>query len=515
MTEERFSEHSEFLGLGSYGKVEARYLDGTKVAVKTVRAPNSDFQKIQKEVKILSCLFHKHIIQYYDIEQRGEDLLIITECAKSTLDAAIDRLDWTDKKRIVMEVAEGLAYLHSQGIIHRDIKGVNILLTEDDQAKLCDFGSATMMAATISATSYSPTMAQRWIAPELLRVPAEYTYKSDVFALGAVMKDMIGKLDASMDAPPDYVALMHRCLDENPDNRPDAKDFKGIFDIHKPEKTGLPHGISLEEVVEPNLTEILARAAGVPQDDVKAAEFFQRAANQGHLKAQWSLGAMYLHGRGVKQEMSTAIEWWRKAAEQGDIEAQYTLACGYYKGDGIPRDIKESEKWFQEAASRGHVTSQCLLALMYFDGLGVPRDYPNAVKWFQKAADQGDKIAQSRLGFMYLKGDMGLPKHDAAAVKWFLKSAEQGYPYAQFFLGIAYARGHGIEKDGIKAMEWLLKCADQVSEFSARAKFNIGHLYLGGMGLPPDKTNAAKWFIAASTEGYVESDFELAKLRDD
>ena len=65
--------------------------------------------------------------------------------------------------------------------------------------------------------------------------------------------------------------------------------------------------------------------AGVEQDYEKAAEWIEKAAEQGNVKAQKTLGDFYLYGVGVEQDEEKAIEWYNRAAEQGDLEAYFVV----------------------------------------------------------------------------------------------------------------------------------------------------------------------------------------------
>lgn len=72
----------------------------------------------------------------------------------------------------------------------------------------------------------------------------------------------------------------------------------------------------------------VCQCRGVKKDDVKAIEWWRKAGDQGHIKAQYSLGEMYRTSKGVKQDYTKAFKWFRKAAEQGDGSAQFNLGVG-------------------------------------------------------------------------------------------------------------------------------------------------------------------------------------------
>ena len=81
----------------------------------------------------------------------------------------------------------------------------------------------------------------------------------------------------------------------------------------------------------------------------------QKAAEQGHVDAQFLLGAMYVNGRGVAQDYKQAVAWYRKAAEQGDVDAQRILGMMYDNGVGVVQDNKLAYVWSSVSAANGDV----------------------------------------------------------------------------------------------------------------------------------------------------------------
>ncbi len=157
---------------------------------------------------------------------------------------------------------------------------------------------------------------------------------------------------------------------------------------------------------------------------------------------------MYENGDGVEQDYEEALEWFRKAAEQGDLLAQYSLGDMYENGNGVEQDYEEALEWFRKAAEQGLSLAQYSLGLMYENGNGVEQDYEEAEKWFRKAAEQGLSLAQYSLGLMYENGD-GVEQDYEEAEKWFRKAAEQGDTDAQnIILALMYDNGNAVEQDG-------------------------------------------------------------------
>ncbi len=119
-------------------------------------------------------------------------------------------------------------------------------------------------------------------------------------------------------------------------------------------------------------------------DYKKAIEIWKPLAHRGYPPAQNDMGYMYSDGKGVPENRTKAIMWWRKAAEQGHINAQFNT--GLYLSLDDDTNV-ESKKWFEMAAEQGDCRSQFFLAGIYKRGekynKGVPQNYVLAHKWYQ------------------------------------------------------------------------------------------------------------------------------------
>ena len=128
-----------------------------------------------------------------------------------------------------------------------------------------------------------------------------------------------------------------------------------------------------------------------------AAEWYLKAANQGHATAQTNIGRMYRNGQGVTKDYSQAWAWFRKAADQGHADAQSNIGWMYLNGFGVTKDYRQAVDWFRKAANRGNPWAQYNLGYRYENGEGVRRNHHQAMAWFKKAADQGHAGAQAAL----------------------------------------------------------------------------------------------------------------------
>ena len=111
----------------------------------------------------------------------------------------------------------------------------------------------------------------------------------------------------------------------------------------------------------------------------------------------YSFGMMSFDGDSVPQDYVKAANWFRIAAEQGHAKAQHNLALMYENGQGMSQNYAEAAKWYHMAAEQGLASSQNNLGSMYENGDGVTQDHAEAIKWYRSAAANGDKNAPSNL----------------------------------------------------------------------------------------------------------------------
>ena len=90
---------------------------------------------------------------------------------------------------------------------------------------------------------------------------------------------------------------------------------------------------------------------GGPQDYVKARQWYEKAATQGHANAQSALGALYSVAKGGPQDYVMAGQWYEKAATQGHAEAQFIIGTLYVRGQGVPQDYVRAYMWLTLAAA--------------------------------------------------------------------------------------------------------------------------------------------------------------------
>jgi len=173
------------------------------VAIKKV--PNAfedliDAKRILREIKLLRHFTHDNIISLKDILkprslEQFEDVYIISDLMETDLHRIIyskQRLSDDHIQYFVYQMLRSLKYMHSAGVLHRDLKPSNLLLNSNCDLKVCDFGLARgMNDDQLALTEYVVT---RWYrAPEIMLSCKEYTFAIDVWSLGCILGELMGR----------------------------------------------------------------------------------------------------------------------------------------------------------------------------------------------------------------------------------------------------------------------------------------------------------------------------------
>ncbi|XP_012457992.1 uncharacterized protein LOC105778775 isoform X1 [Gossypium raimondii] len=192
----RFSQ-SELIGRGSFGDVYKAFDKelNKEVAIKVIDLEESEdeIEDIQKEISVLSQCRCPYITEYYGSYLHQTKLWIIMEYMAGGSVADLLQsgppLDEMSIACISRDLLHAIEYLHNEGKIHRDIKAANILLTENGDVKVADFGVSAQLTRTISRRK-TFVGTPFWMAPEVIQNSEGYNEKADIWSLGITVIEM-------------------------------------------------------------------------------------------------------------------------------------------------------------------------------------------------------------------------------------------------------------------------------------------------------------------------------------
>ena len=251
------------LGTGGMGEVYRAYDEKLhrEVAIKVLRSSDGDDEagrgRLLREARAAAALNHPNICTIHEVgEHDGQAFLAMELVDGEALDHIIPAGTGLPVDRMLeygVQVADALAHAHERGVLHRDLKTPNIVITKAGRAKVLDFGLAKRILSQVDVTTEAVSQftgpgtlagTPAYMSPEQLRgLPADA--RSDVWAMGVVLHEMAagarpfaGKTPYELSAailgspvpklparvPPDVQSVIVRCLDKNPDGRFQSAD---------------------------------------------------------------------------------------------------------------------------------------------------------------------------------------------------------------------------------------------------------------------------------------------------
>lgn len=199
-------ERIEEVGVGTYAKVITAYSAKEKsiVAIKIISklTTSNTFKRkfLHREIDVVRGLNHRNIIRYYRSIETTHRIYIVMEYARngSLLDM-IRRENYfseTKARHVYRQLFDALQYIHSRGIVHRDIKCENILFDDNNVLKIIDFGFASCYYQSgRGAMSQTYCGSRAYCCPELLKQKPYHPQSADIWASGVVLFAMVyGKL---------------------------------------------------------------------------------------------------------------------------------------------------------------------------------------------------------------------------------------------------------------------------------------------------------------------------------
>lgn len=252
------------VGEGAMGKV---YLAvdkslGRKVAIKKmndeIKVNEREKQRFLEEARTVALLHHPNIVEIYTIFEESGDVFLVFEYLEGrTLDTVLSkdiRMSFNRVKGIFVEVSKALEYAHSKGVIHRDLKLSNIMLTSESYVKVMDFGlSGRAIESKANSGNAEIVGSPAYMAPE--QENGTSSIRSDIYSMGiCIYESLTGVLpfqgpdfynqkmrnfyepvsQCVQGLPKSVDALLEKCLDVDPEKRfADAAEFRAALDsIH-------------------------------------------------------------------------------------------------------------------------------------------------------------------------------------------------------------------------------------------------------------------------------------------
>lgn len=507
---ENFVQQEE-IGEGSFGKVylvedkKKRKQYAAKVLnVQINNLSQEDKISLSHEVNINAGMNHPAVLKFVGYSPnnfRGEpNPVILTEyCKNGSLQSLISNHTkyggiWDDTKKLItiFGIAIGMRYLHSNNIIHRDLKTDNILMDDILCPKIADFGLSKKIHLNPNSMSLQSAKNFKgtpiFTAPEVFQTK-ECTEMSDVYAFGFILYEIVtnttlgnptymllafrvasGQPPNFNDQIPDsYRQLIERCWSFNPSDRP---KFSEIVSMLKTDKGFITEKVKEDDFryyvksIEELPSSFNTRKIIKPEDYISStSKTFQRIDLKRYSEQQkksflTSLKSFF----GITKEKLFPGDKYNKLSEdcqrlvceaENDPEKQYHIGTLLIEGkDGFPMNVNLAVKYFERSIAGGNIDSALYLSEMLFEGEIIPQDLNKAKKYLSA------HLKDDRTFLLYGKILMKINKKKEAR-QYFQKGAEKGDPESMYLYGQMLFTGDYGEKDIEKAKHYFEVSKDQ------------------------------------------------------
>ncbi|KAM4594092.1 maternal embryonic leucine zipper kinase [Fundulus diaphanus] len=191
----RYYELYETIGSGGFAKVKLgrHLLTGEKVAIKIMNKKDlgDDLPRVKLEIEAMRNLSHQHICRLYHVIETSMQIFMVLEyCPGGELFDYIiakDRLSEQETRVFFRQIVSAMAYVHSQGYAHRDLKPENLLIDEDHNLKLIDFGLCAKPKGGLGYELMTCCGSPAYAAPELVQGKAYIGSEADVWSMGVLL----------------------------------------------------------------------------------------------------------------------------------------------------------------------------------------------------------------------------------------------------------------------------------------------------------------------------------------
>jgi serine/threonine-protein kinase len=522
------------------------------VALKLMRT-GLDFDKLRDrfagEARAAGRLHHPNIVTIFEYgEHQGEPFIAMEYIEGRTLASLVGRPEVTVQQILALMdgVAAGLFYAHRAGIIHRDIKPVNLMVDSEGIVKILDFGIARASELSLTSAGTQPGTivgTLNYMAPEQF-ARGTVDHRADIFSVGAVFYELLsgqpafpGELPVVLhmimvegpkplagvrpDLDPAVIAIVNRCLERDLERRyPDLGVMR--HDLAAVRQTSsVPDSAGATVVLTPDAGSAAPMAHSpsgestilVSPSPAKSATAAARAASALALSALsggrrgWlvalaavllaaTVGGAYLfNAAGTTPDPASGTE--TPAATSSPAPVPPGPA-----GSGEAANTSASATpfpAFERGCKSGDAHSCTEVGMGFRNGRGSARDDARALDYFERGCTGGDLVGCLNVGEFYANGMGGVTRDYARAAALYQRACNGSVMPGCVFLAQFYAGGRGVERDDKRALDLYLKGCNG-NNWVACA--DAGGLLVMPRGPQHDERRAASLFKKACDANY-------------
>ena len=500
-------------------------------------------KEFKHEIYFCQNYSHRCLTHFYGfIKNEGEIKGFIYEyMCNGTLESIVSKNSKIDdesfKLIIINRIFQGIYFLHSKSLIHRDIKPLNILFDHDFLPYVSDFDS--ICKATDEPDKGEKTKdlgTTDYMSPEQY-IGEFISFPTDIFSFGLVIyyiyekKHMrkisdfysILKLTKGSDS---IKNLCSKCTKLIPLERAKKEEIKtiifgeaisiiqkqffsiNILNLDQYILDGIAIQIDNKQNISKFLLEIGDMHYFIDDNKYKAIEYYEFSGKLNNSKALYKLGDLYFKGNNVKRDFAKARKYFELSGELKNSEALYKLGDIYYDGLGVTQDYAKSKEYYKMSAQLDNSKALIQVGFFYAYCPGHEKDFVEAKKYFDLAAEKGDSCAYVFLGILYQNGD-GVEKDYKKAKEYYDLAAKQKNSAGLTCLGDLFRDGLGVEQDYNKARNYY-----ELSTIfhDSYGYFELGEIYYYGRGVEKDYNKAVNYYEMSAKQGNIKALNKLGNI---
>ena len=500
--------------------------------MKKIFYTENSMKEIDHEIYFCENYSHHCLTHFYGfLKEEGKVTGFIYEymCNGTLNSYVLSHKEKISKSFILMtinRIFQGINFIHSKSLIHRDLKPGNILIDHDNLPYISDF--ETLRHPNYTDDCLSNGTITNDIGSPLYSSPEQdngelLSYPTDIYSFGLIIYFLIEKnhkfgISSNNKLIEDHWQLSNTsenlqrlyelCIKANPNERPTDNEVLSIITDEVNSFYYLEDYLmkSKVEIIDSEIISFLLENIFLVQNDsCKLNKCFQNINTfkslletkiQDESSFLLDLGFLYEQGNEVEQNYVKAKEYYELSAKQKNSQAIFNLGFLYEKGKGVEQSYSRAKEHYLLSAELNNSSALNSLGYFYENGYGGEKDYKKAMQYYESAAQMNNNDAFTNLGFLYEKG-FGCEQDYTKAKEYYELAAEQNNPLALNNLGCLYEKGFGCEQDYTKAIYYYELAAEQNNPLALN---NLGCLYEKGFGCEQDYTKAIYYYELAAEQ---------------
>ena len=536
--------------------------------MKKIESSDKNSKENNREINFCKCFSNRYLTHFYGFVKKNEAItaFIYEYMSNKSLNSYI-----SDKPKYnneifnlisLIRIFQGIEYIHSQSLIHRDISSTNILLDNDYLPYISDFPTIRHIIDEndIGIQEYTNDIGcNLYCSPEQYR-GSFISYPTDIYSYGLIiyflneqkhLKANAGNKPFLNNVSDNLQHLFQSCIEFDPNKRLTIDEIREIINIEIHSFLAKDHDYSNISYNTQNIiVHLIYELVLFKQIDIKVIKQFiyntkLKSNNRKNIRSissladeiknkiqeeslfypeinkflffytlaeyikdpngQYEYAMILFEDKLVNCDIYNSIHYLKLASSQNHSKATYMLGFIYYNDIFVERNIEKSVEYLTKAADLNNSDAQSLLGLIYMRGIYVQSDIDKSIKYLTLAANQNDVSAQIMLGILYYYYINFSPYYFNKSIYYLSNASNQNYVVAQIALGSIYYDLNDFDR----SIYYFTLAANQND---SESQYRLGEIFYYGQGVPKDINKSIHYYTLSANQNHSKAQYMLAFL---